>query len=149
MRREVVEGIGLLDEASPLYLDDIDYCRRIRDAGWQVHYVAEASITHFWKRSSSAFRREGDFYALGIHAIWLYLRKHDGSLAATIFCLMACFASPVRICVSSLGSIASKGEVRGFWKRQLNMAFGLTRWAFRIPKAPPRLGFAGEKSRGR
>jgi len=127
IRREVIEQIGVLDETTPLYLDDIDYCRRIREAGWSIHYVAESTITHLWQQSSSNFERDGDFYAMGMHSTWLYLRKHDGRLASMAFSVMACVASPIRVLVCAAASALSGGQRKRFWKRQLNMALGLSR----------------------
>jgi GT2 family glycosyltransferase len=141
IRREVVDKVGLLDEASPLYLDDIDYCRRALDTGFRIDYVAEATVTHLWKQSSSARRRDGDFYALGCHAIWLYLRKHHGSRQAALFAVMAAAAAALRLLTALPASIV----LGGFWRRQSEMAMGLARWALRVPKRQPRLGFASEK----
>lgn len=147
-RREVVRQIGLLDESSPLFLDDIDYCRRIRKAGWAVHYVQESTVTHLWKQSTSQLKKAGDFYAMGCHAIWLYLRKHEGHGAPMAFSAMACLASPLRVLVSLAGLTLTRGPGRALWRRQLHMAMGLGRWAFRLPKAAPRFGFANEAQRG-
>ncbi len=144
LRREAVQQIGLLDEASPLYLDDIDYCRRMRKAGWSIHYVTDATVTHFREQSSSQLRRAGDFYAMGCHAIWLYLRKHDGIATAMVFAAMACFASLIRLPICVFALALPGARVRTFWRRQLHMALGLSRWAFRLPKAPPRFGFPCE-----
>jgi len=42
IRREVVEDIGLLDEGFAARYADADYCLRARQAGWHLHYLAEA-----------------------------------------------------------------------------------------------------------
>ena len=42
IRREVVEEIGLLDEGFAAHYADADYCLRARQAGWHLHYLAEA-----------------------------------------------------------------------------------------------------------
>jgi GT2 family glycosyltransferase len=140
IRREVVEEVGLLDATSALYLDDIDYCRRSLDAGFRIDYVAGARITHLWKQSSSPRRREGDFYALGCHAIWLYLRKHEGRIHAALYALMAAGAALLRLLIAIPASLV----LGGFWIRQRAMAIGLARWALRLPRRPPRFGFANE-----
>lgn len=46
VRRQVLEQIGLLDEGFFLYFEEVDFCCRARDAGWQVWYVPEARILH-------------------------------------------------------------------------------------------------------
>jgi len=42
VRRDVVEDIGLLDEGFAAHYADADYCLRARQAGWHLHYLAEA-----------------------------------------------------------------------------------------------------------
>jgi GT2 family glycosyltransferase len=46
VRREVLEQVGPLDEEYFLFVEDMDWCRRIRDAGWSVAYVPSAVVTH-------------------------------------------------------------------------------------------------------
>lgn len=46
IRREVLETAGPLDEGYFLYVEDIDWARRIHQAGWQVYYVPTAQIIH-------------------------------------------------------------------------------------------------------
>jgi N-acetylglucosaminyldiphosphoundecaprenol N-acetyl-beta-D-mannosaminyltransferase len=141
VRREVIDEIGVLDETAPMYLDDIDFCRRIQRAGWQIHFVAEASITHLWKQSTGQVRREGDFFAMGCHSIWLYLRKHDGVLAASAFSLAAAFAGLTRLVLYTLVR-PLPGRAGQAATRQWYMALALTRWALRVPKTAPRFDFA-------
>ncbi len=144
IRREVIERVGLLDQTTPMYLEDIDYCRRIADAGWELRFVPEAEITHFWGRSGAS-ERDGDFYAMGCHSIWLYLRKHQSSGAALAFSLAARIAGIARLVPCAAGRLIP-GPHRPFARHQFGRALGLCRWAFRMPKTPPRFGFASEPS---
>lgn len=142
MRHEVLQQVGLLDEASPMYLDDIDYCRRILDAGWEIRYEAGAVVTHLWQQSTNP-QRAGQHYALGLHAIWLYLGKHHGPAAARRFAVMALLAAVLRL-PAAAAAAALPGGGRPERLRRLRMAQGLWGWAWSFPKAPPRLGFAHE-----
>lgn len=144
MRQEVLQQVGLLDESSPMYLDDIDCCRRILDAGWAIHYQPAAVITHLWQQSSHP-QRAGDHYALGCHAIWLYLRKHHGVPAGRAFAAMAALAALLRLPPSALVA-AWPGAQQPRRLRRLRMVQGLARWAWHWPKRPPRFGFASERA---
>ncbi|MBU4119370.1 MAG: glycosyltransferase, partial [Proteobacteria bacterium] len=42
IRREVAEEIGLLDEGFTCLYADADYCMRASQAGWHLHYLAQA-----------------------------------------------------------------------------------------------------------
>jgi GT2 family glycosyltransferase len=46
VRREVIQHIGFMDEGYFMYYDDVDYCRRARDAGWAVVHYPAARIVH-------------------------------------------------------------------------------------------------------
>jgi len=46
VRREAVNAVGPFDERFFVYWEDVDWCRRMRDAGWRVVYFPQASIVH-------------------------------------------------------------------------------------------------------
>ncbi|HJL16613.1 MAG TPA: glycosyltransferase family 2 protein [Sandaracinaceae bacterium LLY-WYZ-13_1] len=52
VRREVVERVGLLDEGYFMYFEDVDYCNRVRDAGWRILYWPDAEVVHLLGGSS-------------------------------------------------------------------------------------------------
>lgn len=45
-RRAVMEAVGPLDEAYFLFVEDVDWCRRVWEAGWKVYYLPEARVIH-------------------------------------------------------------------------------------------------------
>lgn len=46
VRRDVMDRVGLMDESFTMYGDDLDWCYRIKKAGWKIHYVPQAVILH-------------------------------------------------------------------------------------------------------
>ncbi len=54
VRSAALEKVGLLDERYFMYLEDIDWCRRFWQAGWQVAYVGQAEVIHLHRRQSAA-----------------------------------------------------------------------------------------------
>jgi GT2 family glycosyltransferase len=48
----VIEQVGLLDEGYFMYFEDIDYCRRVRAAGYNVLYWPEPKVVHLQGGSS-------------------------------------------------------------------------------------------------
>ncbi len=46
IRREILAEVRPLDEGFFLYVEDIDWARRIHQAGWQVYYVPSSQIRH-------------------------------------------------------------------------------------------------------
>jgi N-acetylglucosaminyl-diphospho-decaprenol L-rhamnosyltransferase len=51
-RRAVYEQIGALDEGYIMYSEEMDWCKRAKDAGWRVVFLAEAHILHHGGKSS-------------------------------------------------------------------------------------------------
>jgi GT2 family glycosyltransferase len=46
IRREVLDRIGLFDEAYPMAYEDVDYCLRAWQAGYEVRYAPAARLHH-------------------------------------------------------------------------------------------------------
>ncbi len=56
VRREVAEQVGWLDDKFFIYCEEIDWCIRIRRAGWQIWCVPRAEIIHHEAQSTRQFR---------------------------------------------------------------------------------------------
>ena len=46
VRRAAIDAVGGMDEAFFMFNEDVDWCRRMNDAGWSVDYVPAASVVH-------------------------------------------------------------------------------------------------------
>jgi GT2 family glycosyltransferase len=53
VRRDALNQVGLLDERFFIYGEDIDWCKRFRDAGWDVVFFPGAQAIHYGGASSS------------------------------------------------------------------------------------------------
>ena len=51
VRREVIQSAGFLDEAYFMYGEDLDWCYRIKKAGWKIFYNPSVSVLHKKKQS--------------------------------------------------------------------------------------------------
>ncbi len=83
VRTEVVKAVGLKDEAYPIFHEETDWCYRMYQAGWEVHFVPEACITHLGGKTVKGMWGDHlvlEFYK-GKHT---FIRKHYG-LAALVF----------------------------------------------------------------
>lgn len=52
VRREVLEQVGPLDEAFFIYCEEIDWCFRIKKAGWRIFCVPQVRIIHHVAQST-------------------------------------------------------------------------------------------------
>ncbi len=46
VRRDVVARVGGMDEAFFMFNEDVDWCRRMKDSGYAVWYVPDATVVH-------------------------------------------------------------------------------------------------------
>lgn len=74
LRREVYKTIGGLDESYFMYGEDLDWCYRVKQAGWKVYYVPVTSIIHY--KGESTKRSDIDELKVFYHAMRLFVRKH-------------------------------------------------------------------------
>ncbi len=82
-RREVYARIGPLDEQYVMFSEELDWCKRARDAGWRVVYVGSATIIHHGGKSTDQVAASKHIYFQ--QSKIRYFRKFHGPLAA--FCL--------------------------------------------------------------
>ncbi|MCU0519594.1 MAG: glycosyltransferase family 2 protein, partial [Anaerolineae bacterium] len=82
IRREVLQDVGPFDESYFMYSEELDWCRRIRRAGWRITYVPSAQVIHHGGKSSDQVvaARHVYFQASKI----LYARKHHGRSVAEV-----------------------------------------------------------------
>jgi hypothetical protein len=67
VRRAAIEAVGGLDERYFLYWEDLDWCYRMRQAGWSVYHVPDAHAVHSQRREGvrRPFSRAGREQVLG------------------------------------------------------------------------------------
>lgn len=53
VRREAIEDIGLMDERFFMYMEDVDWCRRLWKNKWRVVYYPGATMVHYYARASA------------------------------------------------------------------------------------------------
>lgn len=81
-RRSAVEEAGGLDEEFFFYGEDIDWCHRLKDAGWKLMFVPQATATHFGGGST---RKAPLRYSIEIlRATVKYWHKHHGAAGRAV-----------------------------------------------------------------
>lgn len=77
IRRQVLDQVGLFDEQFPMFLNDVDLSRRVRDAGWKTVYYPEVAVWHYLGGSTE--QRRVKMILLAHQALFRYFRKYDQS----------------------------------------------------------------------
>lgn len=86
VRRSIYEQIGGLDETFIMFSEEMDWCKRIRAAGWGVAYIGTAQIVHYGGQSTeqATTRKHILFQQSKLH----YFGKHHGPAAAALLRLV-------------------------------------------------------------
>jgi N-acetylglucosaminyl-diphospho-decaprenol L-rhamnosyltransferase len=114
MRQEVVAQVGGLDEAYFMYSEELDYCRRIKQAGWRVVYYPPAKVTHLLGKSSeqAVTRRHINFNQAKLR----YFRKYHGRLPAATLRLFLLASYSWQLTLEAIkGVVGHKRPLR--WQR--------------------------------
>lgn len=95
VRREALNKVGLLDERFFFYGEDIDWCKRFREAGWDVVFFPDAEAIHYGGASSS--RASIRFYIELQRAALQYWKKHHSRLAQSSYLFITWLHQAFRI----------------------------------------------------
>jgi GT2 family glycosyltransferase len=79
VRRAALDQVGPLDDRFFMFYEEVEWCHRIKAAGWQVWYVAESRVTHHWMGSvkQSSKRMTDELFRSQL----LYYRKTAGPVS--------------------------------------------------------------------
>jgi len=81
VRKSALDGIGSMDERFYMFFDEVDWCRRFRQAGWEVALLSKARVVHFgspkgdkvktWPlRQSHRYNTSLDYFARKYYGRW-------------------------------------------------------------------------------
>jgi GT2 family glycosyltransferase len=80
VRREVTLRVGLIDEDYFFFLEETDWCHRIRAAGWKVFHLPGAHVVHLYGESTKKkvpLRTRIEYY----RSRYIFFRKNRGPAA--------------------------------------------------------------------
>lgn len=108
LRREAFDELGGLDEGYFMYAEELDLCRRLRNADWQVWYEPDAVVVHLGGGSARQLGTESE--ARHYRGRVRYYRLHHGEAAARWVRALILVATAVKIGVHALLRAASGGR---------------------------------------
>ena len=78
VRREAWGQVGLLDEDYFLFLEETDWCYRMKRAGWKIYHVPDAEVYHFQGKSAEKEKKRArvEYFRSRYH----FFKKNKGNL---------------------------------------------------------------------
>lgn len=139
VRREAAEQIGFFDPLFFVYSDEVDFCKRLREAGWSALYVPGAEAVHHEQLSTGAVP-EKRIVELSRNRD-RYMRKHHTPGAARLVRWLTAWTYAARAVVA----VGLPGhEPRRYWRHvtatlRPGHGEGLREAAFEHNRGGPRL----------
>jgi GT2 family glycosyltransferase len=108
LRREVVERVGLFDEEYFMYSEEMDLCYRLKQAGWKIDFVPQATVTHLWGGTSRQ-NKELAFIRLYKSRV-LFFRKHYGPIVTAFYKSVLYLGSLIRVIGGTITGLFRKNQ---------------------------------------
>ena len=105
VRRSAIQEVGLLDERFFIYNEEVDWCKRFWDLGWEVVFFPGASAIHHHGASSSRdpLRFDVEMWRTRL----LYWAKHYHGITWFAFLIIFVLHHSMRVLGGSLGYFIS------------------------------------------
>lgn len=100
VRRDVVDGVGAFDESFFMYSEEVDWCLRIRRAGWQIYWVPGSRVIHYGGQSTRQIPTA--MFLQLYRAKVQYFRKHYGAFHSLAYKGELLLASAARLAMTPL-----------------------------------------------
>jgi len=111
VRREAAEQIGWFDPAFFVYSDEVDFCKRLRDAGWRTLFVPGAVAVHHEQLSTGRVP-ERRIVELSRNRD-RYMRKHHTRSAAWVVRILTAWTYAVR---ATAALVLPGHDPRRYWR---------------------------------
>ncbi|HXE75404.1 MAG TPA: glycosyltransferase family 2 protein [Candidatus Xenobia bacterium] len=125
VKRQVWEELGGMDESFfPLWFEDVDFCRRLRQRGGRIVYAPQARFRHRGAhsvKSLPAAERQLAWY----RNLLRYFRKHHGLVAAAILRLGIVAGALLRLLATAIGARPETGTRA----EAIHACAGVVRWS--------------------
>ncbi|MCD4832100.1 MAG: glycosyltransferase family 2 protein [Anaerohalosphaeraceae bacterium] len=84
--KKILEEVGPMDESFFFYFEDVDICKRIKDAGYKIYFAPESLITHHGQASSASLGSNKTLIMF-FESMFYYFRKHSPRKKTFLFAL--------------------------------------------------------------
>jgi GT2 family glycosyltransferase len=124
-RRKALEQVGFLDEEYFLFLEETDWCYRMKKAGWKIYHIPQAEILHFQGKSAETKREKAkvEYYRSRYH----YFRKNRGSFQSSVLFIGLIIKLSVELVFATIACVFTLFMVKK-WRRKVSTYAYLAWW---------------------
>ena len=135
VRRETVEQVGLLDEEYFLFLEETDWCYRMKKAGWKIYHIPQAEVLHFQGKSAEAEKGKAriEYYRSRYH----FFRKNKGRLQQVLLMIGLIAKLWIELIFMFIACTLTFFKIKK-WRKKLSTYARLAWWHLRL--CPEKMG---------
>ncbi len=123
--REVVDQVGLLDEDYFLFLEETDWCFRMKKAGMKIYHIPDAEIIHH--QGKSARKKTALSKIEYYRSRYLFFKKHRGFFPWILLLIGLNVKLWVEFILVMVGCLLTVFTVKK-WRRKLPICAALLKW---------------------
>ncbi len=129
VRRAALEQVGLLDEDYFLFLEETDWCYRMKRAGWKIYHVPEAEVYHLQGKSAETQKEKAkvEYYRSRYH----FFKKNRGPLQHFLLVVGLTIRLILELLMMTVASVMTFFAVKGC-RRKLSVYAYLFWWHLRL-----------------
>ena len=129
VRREALGQVGSLDEDYFLFLEETDWCYRMKRAGWKIYHVPQAEVYHFQGKSAESVKKRAkvEFYRSRYH----FFKKNRGHFQWFILLMGLMIRLAFEFIAMIVASMITLFMIKG-WRKKLSIYAYLFWWHLRF-----------------
>ena len=129
VRREALDQVGLLDEDYFLFLEETDWCYRMKKGGWKIFHVPQAEVFHLQGKSAEADKKRArvEYFRSRYH----FFKKNRGGGQWSILLAGLLIRLGCELLAMTVASLATLFAVKS-WRRKLSIYAHLFWWHVRF-----------------
>jgi GT2 family glycosyltransferase len=103
VRNETVKQVGRLDENYFFFLEETDWCYRIRKAGWKIYHVPDARVIHLGGESKkmAPWQSQVEY----CHSLYVFFKKNRSGLSYIVLRILYVIKIVLNLIANIIGNM--------------------------------------------
>ena len=129
VRQDAIKETGLLDEDYFLFLEETDWCWRMKKAGWKIYHLPQADVYHFQGKSAEKEKKRArvEYFRSRYH----FFKKNRGNLQWFILLVGLLIRLGFELLSVTAASLVTFFAIKG-WRKKLAIYTYLFWWHLRF-----------------